>query len=93
MGQGIFGTGAVCSDEAGTYIGVLAVPGKGYLSPQTCEFLALINGLHFFLQAGFSHLDVEGDAQNIFAALASNQEDVSSEGALVDESKVLLSRF
>ncbi|XP_062005722.1 uncharacterized protein LOC133722879 [Rosa rugosa] len=84
IGQGTFGTGAVCRDEARTCIGVLAVPGKGYLSPQTCEFLALINGLHF------SHLEIEGDAQNIFAALASNQEDLSSEGALVDEAKPII---
>ncbi|XP_024164354.1 uncharacterized protein LOC112171394 [Rosa chinensis] len=91
--QGVFGTGAVCRDEEGACVGVLAAPGIGYLSLQTCEFLALINGLHFCLQAGFSHLEIEGDAQNIFTALNSPQEDFSPDGALVEEVKILLSHF
>ncbi|XP_061999393.1 uncharacterized protein LOC133716741 [Rosa rugosa] len=91
--KGVFGTGAVCRDENGTCIGVLAVPMVGFVSPQTCEFLALVNGLHFCLQAGFTRLEIEGDAQNIFQALNSDQEDLSSDGALVDEAKVLLSSF
>ncbi|XP_062014212.1 uncharacterized protein LOC133730679 [Rosa rugosa] len=93
VSKGIFGTGAVCRDEQGTCIGVLAVPTVGFVSPQTCEFLALINGLHFCLQAGFTRLEIEGDAQNVFMALNSDQEDLSPDGALVDEAKYLLSFF
>ncbi|PRQ35261.1 putative ribonuclease H-like domain-containing protein [Rosa chinensis] len=89
LDQGVYGTGAVCRNDIGDCVGVLAVPGVGYVSPQTCEFLALVNGLHFCIQAGFSLVEIEGDAQNVFLALDSTQEDLSMDGALVDEAKVL----
>ncbi|KAL6145278.1 hypothetical protein ACLB2K_055966 [Fragaria x ananassa] len=41
--------------------------------------------------AGFSHILVEGDAQNVLAALNLTEEDFSIDGGLIDEVKVLFS--
>lgn len=54
-GKGVFGTVAVCLNEVGECLVVLAVPGIGFLSPQACQALALVHGLHFCIQ--LSRLD------------------------------------
>ncbi|KAL6194512.1 hypothetical protein ACLB2K_035595 [Fragaria x ananassa] len=54
---------------------------------RTCEVIALYDGLYFCAQAGFSHILVEGDAKNVFAALNAIEEDFSIDGGLVDEAK------
>ena len=92
-GSGIFGTGAICRDDQGLCIGILAAPGSGFLSPQSCEFMALIHGLHFCVQAGFTSVEVEGDAQCVFKALDADDEDLSIDGALVAEAKFYISCF
>ncbi|KAL6139895.1 hypothetical protein ACLB2K_058196 [Fragaria x ananassa] len=44
-------------------------------------------------QAGVSNVVIEGDAQNVFAALDDTQEDFSFDGGILDEAKVLLRSF
>ncbi|KAL6225062.1 hypothetical protein ACLB2K_003914 [Fragaria x ananassa] len=91
--KGIFGTGAVVRDEQGKCVGVLASPGMGVVDPQACEAVALVNGLHFCAQAGVSKVVIEGDAQNVFAALDDTQEDFSFDGGILDEAKVFFPFF
>ncbi|KAL6219921.1 hypothetical protein ACLB2K_007679 [Fragaria x ananassa] len=85
--KGIFGTGALVRDEQGKCVGVLASPGMGVVDPQACEAIALVNGLHFCAQVGVSKVVIEGDAQNVFAALDDTQ-DFSFDGGILDEAKV-----
>ncbi|KAL6191224.1 hypothetical protein ACLB2K_037615 [Fragaria x ananassa] len=61
--NGVFGIGAICKNENGDCLGVLAAPGTSFLSPHSCEFLALVNGLHFCTQSGFARVEVESDSQ------------------------------
>ncbi|ONK71109.1 uncharacterized protein A4U43_C04F4810 [Asparagus officinalis] len=91
--RGIYGTGAVVRDERGSCVGVLATPGTGALSPLTCEALALVNGLHFCVQAGFKYVVIEGDSLAVINALNGSEEDLSMEGGLIDEAKFLMSFF
>lgn len=91
--NGKFGTGAIFRDENGKCLSVLASLGTGFLSPQACEILALVNGLHFCFHVGFTNIHIEGDAQIVFAALDSSLEDDSVDGALIEEAKFFISLF
>ncbi|KAL6218231.1 hypothetical protein ACLB2K_011446 [Fragaria x ananassa] len=88
--EGVFGTGAVCRNDQGHCLGVLAAPGTGYLSPHAVEVMALVHGLYFCRSAGFTHIEIEGDAMSVFAALDNSVDDFSNEGALLDEAKVIV---
>lgn len=57
---GLFGTGVVCRDEKGMCIVVLVSLGVRFVSPHTCELMALVNSLHFGIQVGFNHIHIEG---------------------------------
>ncbi|KAL6184344.1 hypothetical protein ACLB2K_045746 [Fragaria x ananassa] len=91
--NGVVGTGAICRNENGDCLCVLATPGTNFLSPLSCEFLALVNRLHFCIQVGFARVEVESDLQEVIAALDSSQEDLSVDGALVKEAKLLMGCF
>ncbi|XP_004308590.1 PREDICTED: uncharacterized protein LOC101299621 [Fragaria vesca subsp. vesca] len=91
--NGLFGTRAVCRDDQETCIGILTTPGVGFPSPYICEMMALRNGLHFCVQAGFTHVQVECDCQVVVNAIHLAEKDLSSEGAIVDEIRTLLSYF
>ena len=69
------------------------MPRVGSISPHTCEALALVNELYFCVQAGLSHVVIEGDACNVIAALNGTEEDLSVDGGIIDEAKFLLSFF
>ncbi|KAL6183625.1 hypothetical protein ACLB2K_045036 [Fragaria x ananassa] len=73
----IYGIGAVHHDENGICLGVLVVSGTGLLSLHVVEALALVHGLHFCAQIGFTHLEVEGDTLNVFAGLDEAIDDFS----------------
>lgn len=60
------------------------------VSPYTCWLMALVNGLYFCVQFGFSNLDIERDAQNVYRALDTSEEDFSAVGELVEEAKLLI---
>ncbi|KAL6194003.1 hypothetical protein ACLB2K_035087 [Fragaria x ananassa] len=91
--NGVFGTGAICKNENGDCLGVLAAPRTSFLSPHSCEFLALVNILHFCTQAGFARVEVESDSQQVIVALDSSQENLSVDGALVKEANFLMRCF
>ncbi|XP_004301684.1 PREDICTED: uncharacterized protein LOC101304008 [Fragaria vesca subsp. vesca] len=85
--RGIYGIGAVHHDENGICLGVLVVSGTGLLSLHVVEALALVHGLHFCAQIGFTHLEVEGDTLNVFAGLDEAIDDFSEVGAIMDEAR------
>ncbi|KAL6134387.1 hypothetical protein ACLB2K_066619 [Fragaria x ananassa] len=87
--NGLFGMGAVCRDDQGDCVGILATLGVGFPSPYSCEMMALRNGLHFCVQVGFTHVEVECDCQAVVNAINLAEEDLSPKGAIVDEIRTL----
>ena len=75
-------------------MGVLAVPGTGFLNHLSCEFLAVRDSwLALLCTSRVQDVVIEGDSQGVFAALESQVDDFSMEGVLVDEAKLLINCF
>ncbi|KAL6194687.1 hypothetical protein ACLB2K_035765 [Fragaria x ananassa] len=91
--NGVYGTGAVCKDENGSCLGVLAALGYGNLSPLAVEAMALVNGQHFCINAGFTRIEIEGDALSLFTPVDAALDDLSEVRTILDEANDLISHF
>ncbi|PRQ25999.1 putative ribonuclease H-like domain-containing protein [Rosa chinensis] len=93
MKNSFSGLGVVFQDCRGELKGTMAVPQVGNLPPRSVEALALLHGLRFALHVGFLNLEVEGDALSVISSINNSLDDLSLEGHILDEVKLLVQSF
>lgn len=74
--KNMFGTRAICRDDQGQCVGILAVPRRGSISPFNCELMALRNGLLFCLKEGLVHIEGETCCQVISGVINTSEVDL-----------------
>ena len=87
------GLGAIVRDDKGAQKGALTHNLKGGISVQSSEALAVLFGMRFCLLEGHTRVIVESDALNVVKAICNNDGDLSREGAIMDEIRLLGQAF
>ena len=86
--------GVVCRNDAGCVHAAMAAPMiHGCLNPLSVEAVALLHAVKFGLAAGYSKVQLEGDAQSLINLINSHSFALSPIGHLLEEIVHLASFF
>ena len=87
--KGVIGLGGIVRNDRGEQKGAFTHNMKGCIPVPSSEAMAILFGMRFCLLEGHTKLIVESDAINVISGILCNDEDLSVEGAVIDEIRLL----